>query len=192
IAMGCAAAPAAAPYEDLVALIPDTAQGRVEHLDAGEVTTVVDGVALASTATARPALSPYVGGMEYKDAAAAIAVPRADVMIAGLGGARVGAFEATAVAPPAIDAHAAWGDRDLAITWTPAATGGDDVLITVAPERGASAIVCRAVDHGEVHVRGDLLARVSGVGAGDPVTVVIDRARHTSFAASGLAYGSGG
>jgi hypothetical protein len=183
IAMGCGGAPATAPYEDLVALIPDSAQGKVEHLDAGAVSAVVDGVALATGATARPALAPYISGMEYEDSAASIAVPRGDVIVTGLGGGRVGPFEAAATLPPPVDAHAAWG-ADLAVTWAP--VSADEVVLTIAPERGASAVVCRVADRGEVHVRADLLARIADVRAGDPVTVVIDRARRTGFAAPGL------
>jgi hypothetical protein len=184
LANGCAAAPAIAPYEDLVALLPDSAQGRIEHLDAGEVTALVDGVGLASTPTARPALAPYVAGMEYEDGAASIDLPRGEVRITSRGGSRVGAFEADAVLPPAIDAHATWG-ADLAVTWEPAAA--DDVVLTIAPERGASAVVCRAPDRGELHVRADLLQRIAGVAPGGPVTVVIDRVRSQGFAATGLA-----
>jgi hypothetical protein len=184
VAPGCGPAPASAPFEDLVAL---AGQGQVEHLDAGEITAVVDGVALATAPNARPALAPYVAGLEYEDNAAAFTVPRGDVVVTGLGGARIGPFEAGASLPPPVEAHAAW-DRDLAVTWAPMAA--DEVTLTIAPERGASAVVCRVPDRGELRVRADLLARVSGVAAGEPVTVVIDRARRTQFTAPGLGDGS--
>jgi hypothetical protein len=184
LAPGCAAMPATAPYEDLLALLPDSAQGRIEHLDAGDVTAVVDGAALTSTPTARPALAPYVAGMEYEDGAAQVALPRGEVTLSSRGGGRVGPFTAEATLPPAIDAHATWG-ADLAVTWTPAAA--DDVILTIAPERGASAVVCRALDRGELHVRADLLQRIAGVAPGGAVTVVIDRVRSAGFAANGLA-----
>jgi len=183
IGYGCGPAPAGAPFEDLVAL---AGQGQVEHLDAGEVTAVVDGVALATAPNVKPALAPYVAGLEYQDNAAALAVPRGDVVVTGLGGARIGPFEAAASLPPPVEAHASWApSAELAVTWTPIAA--DEVTLTIAPERGASAVVCRVADRGEIHVRPDLLARVAGVNAGDPVTVVIDRAVRTSFAAPGLA-----
>jgi hypothetical protein len=184
LAQGCAAAPPIAPYEDLVALLPDSAQGKLEHLDAGEITAVVDGAALTSGPTARPALAPYVAGNEYEDGAAAIPLPRGEVRVSSRGGARVGAFEADAVLPPPIEAHATWGS-DLVVAWDPA--GADDVVLTVAPERGASAVVCRAADRGEVHVRAELLQRIAGIAPGEPVTVVIDRATGAGFAATGLA-----
>jgi hypothetical protein len=182
---GCGPAPATPPYEDLVALVPDA--GKVEHLDAGEVTAVVDGVALPTRPSARPALAPYVAGMEYEDGAAPIALPRGDVLVTGTGGARIGAFEAGAPLPAAIEAHAIWGS-DLAVTWSPA--GADDVTLTIAPERGVSAVVCRFSDRGDAHVRADLLSRIAGVNAGDPVTVVIDRARRVGFPAPGLTDGA--
>jgi hypothetical protein len=186
-ATGCAPAPAAPPYEDLVALIPDAAQGKIEHLDAGEVTAIVDGVALPTAPTERPALAPYVAGLEYADGAAPIALPRGDVSVSSGGGSRIGAFDAAAPLPPPIEAHATWG-ADLAITWAP--EYADDVTITIAPERGPSAVVCRFADRGEAHVRADLLSRIASVSAGDPVTVVIDRARRVGFAASGLSDGA--
>jgi hypothetical protein len=184
VAPGCGAAPASAPFEDLVAL---AGQGQVEHLDAGEITAVIDGVALATAPTARPALAPYVAGLEYEDNAASVAVPRGDVVLTGLGGGRVGPFEAGANLPPAVEAHAAWSG-DLAVTWQPVAA--DEVTLTIAPERGAAAVVCRVADRGELHVRADLLARVAGITTGEPVTVVIDRARRTGFTAPGLGDGS--
>jgi hypothetical protein len=184
-ASGCGPAPATPPYEDLVALIPDS--GKIEHLDAGEVTAIVDGIALPTGPTARPALAPYVAGLEYEDGAAPLALPRGDVLITGAGGTRIGAFEAGAPLPPAIEAHATWG-ADLAIAWSPA--GADDVTITIAPERGASAVVCRFADRGDAHVRPDLLSRIASVNAGDPVTVVIDRARRVGFSAPGLSDGA--
>ncbi len=199
IAMGCGPVPAPAPYEDLLALLPDASQGKVEHLDAGEITVVVDGVALASGTRSRPPLAPYVTGMEYTDQAASLLVPRGDVLLTGLGGARVGAFEVGATVPPPIDAHATWA-ADLAVAWSPARVTGsdgvafaatpsaaDEVVLTIAPQHGAGAIVCRATDRGEVHVRADLLARVAAVAPGDLVTVVIDRVRRVGFAAPGLA-----
>lgn len=183
-APGCGPAPASAPFEDLVAL---AGQGQVEHLDAGELTAVVDGVALATAPNARPALAPYVAGLEYEDNAASLAVPRGDVVLTGLGGGRVGPFETGATLPPPIEAHAVW-NGDLAVTWTP--VSADEVTLTIAPERGSSAVVCRVADRGEVHVKADLLARIANVPRGEAVTVVVDRARRTGFAAPGLADGS--
>jgi hypothetical protein len=122
--------------------------------------------------------------MEYSDQAAAVPLVRGDVTLTAQGSARVGAFEISSSVPPAIDARATWS-TDLEVAWSPA--DADEVVLTIAPEHGASAIVCRAADHGEVHVRADLLARIAGVRPGDTVTVVIDRVRRTGFAATGLA-----
>jgi hypothetical protein len=190
LAFGCGPAMAPAPYDDLVALLPDASQARVEHLDAGEVTALVDGVALSSAASKRPALSPYVAGLEYGDQAATVPVTRGEVLITAQGGTRIGSFETGGSVPPPIDARATWGD-DLAVSWSasgaePAATT-DEVVLTIAPEHANGAIVCRAADRGELHVRADLLARIAGISNGAPVTVVIDRVRRSSFAGPGLA-----
>ena len=183
---GCAPVPPPPPLEDLIELIPDRPQGRVDLLDAGEVTTIVDGVAVSAEPSRRPALAPYLGGLEYEDQAAPVPSGRGEVAVASPGGSRVGAFHVTAEAPPPIVAAATWRN-DLVVTWSPSAA--DEVVVTIAPERGAAAVVCHQADRGEVDVRADLLARVAGVSPGTPVTVVIDRGRWAHFDAPGLVGG---
>jgi len=185
-AAGCAPVAPPAPLEDLVELIPDRSQGRVEMLDAGEVTTIVDGVAVTAEPSRRPALAPYLDGLEYEDQAAQVPARDGDVVVASLGGSRVGPFRVEAEVPPPIAATATW-QGDLAVTWSPSAA--DEVVITVAPERGAAAVVCHEADRGEVDVRADLLSRAADVSPGTPVTVVVDRVRWAHFSAPGLVGG---
>jgi hypothetical protein len=69
---GCQPPAGTAPIDDLLASLPDGA--RVEHLDAGEISVVFDGVAVTTTPTRLPPLSPWVDGVEYDDQVARVAL----------------------------------------------------------------------------------------------------------------------
>jgi hypothetical protein len=69
---GCQLPAGTAPIDELLASLPDGA--RVEHLDAGEISVVFDGVAVATTPTRLPPLSPWVDGVEYDDQVARVAL----------------------------------------------------------------------------------------------------------------------
>jgi hypothetical protein len=69
---GCQQPAGTAPIDELLASLPDGA--RVEHLDAGEISVVFDGVAVATTPTRLPPLSPWVDGVEYDDQVARVAL----------------------------------------------------------------------------------------------------------------------
>ncbi len=183
--MGCGAVPAPAPLADLAQLVPEPQQGRLEHVDAGDLTVLVDGIAIASSASERPALAPYVGGLEYDDQAAAIPVARGDVLIMGSGGPRTGGFETALSLPPGAEPQAAWTDAGLQIAWLPA--GAADTIVTIAPDRGAAAIVCRTDDDGELRVDAAAIARIAGLAPGAEVPITIDRIRRASPPVSGLA-----
>lgn len=184
--MGCGAIPAPAPLADLAQLVPDPQQGRLEHLDAGDLTVLVDGIAIASSASRRPALAPYVGGLEYGDQAAAIPISRGDVLVMGSGSARTAGFETALAIPPGAEPQASWTDDGLQVTWTPA-SGVADTIVTLAPDRGAAAVVCRTDDVGALRVDASTLARIAGVAPGTDVPITIDRVRRTSPSVNGLA-----
>lgn len=185
--MGCGVVPAPAPLADLAQLVPDPQQGRLEHLDAGDLTVLIDGIAIGASASRRPALAPYVAGLEYDDQAAAIPIGRGEVMIASNGGGRIGAFDAVLTLPPASDGHATWRDDGLEIAWTPDPVGVADTIITIAPDRGAAAIVCRTADSGALHLDLATLARSAGIAPGTEVPITVDRARRVTQSVSGLA-----
>lgn len=184
--LGCGAVPAPAPLADLAQLVPDPQQGKLEHMDAGDLTVLVDGIAIASSASRRPALAPYVGGLEYDDQAAAIPISRGDVMIMGGGSPRTGGFETALTIAPGAEPQATWTDDGLQLTWTPA-TGVADTIITIAPDRGAAAVVCRTDDTGALRVDAATLTRIAGVAPGTEVPITVDRVRRISPPVSGLA-----
>jgi hypothetical protein len=146
---GCQQPAGTAPIDDLLASLPDGA--RVEHLDAGEISVVFDGVAVATTPTRLPPLSPWVDGVEYDDQVARVALasratpgswadpytdillssgvggalPRdGEVSVAGFGGQHIGSFEAgIPMLEGAPEAMLDGGnDRALVVAWPPAAS----------------------------------------------------------------------
>jgi hypothetical protein len=180
LADGCQVPAGVPPMDDLLALLSDTA--RVEHLDAGEISTVYEGVAVATTPTRVAPMAPWVDGVEYDDQSARVApesklleTSRGDeVVIAGFGGQHVGPFEA-ALEVPAGRASAQL-DGDLAVTWPP---GADEIVVTFD---GASGPVCRTVDPGGLRVPAALLP------ASD-FTMSVARVRRVPLSAPGLPAG---
>jgi hypothetical protein len=178
LADGCQPPAAAPALDDLLALLPDAA--RVEHLDAGEVSVVYDGVAVTTTPTRAAPLSPWVDGVEYDQQTVHVAREsrladggRVDeVVIAGFGGQHVGAFDA-AVALPEGRAIATV-EPDLVVTWPASA---DEVVVTVD---GATGPVCRSADRGGVRIPAALLP------ADSQLTVSVDRVRRIPLVAPGL------
>jgi hypothetical protein len=198
LADGCQLPVGPAPIDDLLASLPDGA--LVEHLDAGEISVVFDGVAVATTPTRLPALSPWVDGVEYDEQATRVALSMSspsidpytelllasgvggalrregEVSVAGFGGQHVGGFE---LAVPMLDgvpeAHLDTGpDRALVVTWPGPI---DEAIVTVA---GSTGPACRVSGADAVRIEAALLPPRG------PLSITVDRVRRVPLAAPGL------
>lgn len=206
LADGCQLPVGPAPIDDLLASLPDGA--LVEHLDAGEISVVFDGVAVTTTPTRLPALSPWVDGVEYDEQSTRVALamsstsgsglidpytelllasgvggalPRdGEVSVAGFGGQHVGSFE---LAVPMLDgvpeAH-----LDIA-----SQSGPDRALVVTWPGplheaivtvAGATGPACRVSGADAVRIEAALLPPRG------PLSITVDRVRRVPLAAPGL------
>lgn len=181
---------------ETLALLPERglmARAAVIHLDAGDVSILVDGLAAASIQPLlAPALAPYVGGVEYDELALTVGevgVPDgAEVVIAGFGGDDVGAFEASVALPVVPAAVTATLDDQLRLSWAAAA---DDparppVLVLVQRGFGEDALRCAAPDVGLLAIDGATLASLPGFAPGDDLLVSIERSATAPLAAPGV------
>jgi hypothetical protein len=208
LADGCQPPAGPAPIDDLLASLPDGA--RVEHLDAGEISVVFDGVAVATTPTRLPPLSPWVDGVEYDDQVARVALasrtaawadpyteillssgvggalPRdGEVSVAGFGGQHIGSFEA---AIPMVDGAPeamldGGNDRALVVAWPPVAgePGGAGALAeTVVTVAGSTGPVCLVSGSDSVRIPAALLPPTG------PLSIAVERIRHVPLVAPGL------
>jgi len=172
--------PAGPPaLDDLLALLPESA--RIEHLDAGEITVLFDGLSVSAAPARLPALSPWVVGVEYDDqrarGGASLPEDAGEVLVNGLGGAEIGPFEASL--SPAPGAPTARLDGDLVVTWP---AGPDEIIVTVD---GPAGPVCRAATRAAaspiLRIPAGLLPHT------EPLTVTVERIRRAPLGAPGLA-----
>jgi len=188
--LGCTAPVRPPSPDELLAVLPETA--RVEHLDAGEITVIFEGVAVSTTPTRLPALHPWVDGVEYDEQAVEVAEPAAraggglaEVTVTGFGGQHVGPFETSLALPPGSPTITFDGeDGDLVVRWP---AGADDVTVTV---EGPTGPICRTIQtapdaggRSSLQIPGRLLP------AHPPFAVVVERRHRAPLGAPGLTGG---
>lgn len=170
-------------------------QGSVELLEAGElrVRTATRTVTLAPKHF--PGLLPFVSGVIYGEAEAALVEDAGRVQAISSGGEAVGAFTASVTSPELPRLLAVSGrepgetitlgrDRDLTLRWTPARGADSDLTyleLRFAKGKRDLALRCRVKDDGAFEVPAAQLAEVSG-----HVTLEVSRLRRSLFTAGGL------
>jgi hypothetical protein len=170
-------------------------QGSVELLEAGElkVQTATRTVTLAPKHF--PGLLPFVSGVVYGEAEAALVEDAGRVLAISSGGEAVGAFSSQVMSPElprllSIGAQEPGSvvplgrDRDLTLRWTPSrSNGGDLTYLELRFARGKRdlALRCRLKDDGAFEVPAGQLSEAAG-----RVTLEIARLRRSLFTAGGL------
>ncbi len=181
---------------ELAASAPESEeQGSVELLEAGElkVQTATRTVTLAPKHF--PGLLPFVSGVIYGEAEAALVEDAGRVQAISTGGEAVGAFTSSVTSPelprlltigsrePGEEVRLG-RDRDLTLRWTPATRAdGDVTYLELRYARGKRdlALRCRLKDDGAFELPAALLAEVSG-----QLSLELVRLRRSLFTAFGL------
>ena len=187
---GCTAPVRPPAMDELLAILPDTA--RVEHLDAGEITVIFEGVAVSTTPTRLPALHPWVGGVEYDEQAVEVAEPMGapsvgsaavlEVTVTGAGGQHIGAFETSLALPPGQPTIGRDDETGALVVRWPAgggAAGGaaDETTVTI---EGPTGPVCRTTNRTGLSIPDRLLPSMH------PLVVVVERLHRAPLGAPGL------
>jgi len=169
-------------------------QGQVELLEAGELKVQTASRTVTLAPKHFPGLLPFVSGVIYGEAEAALVENAGQVQAISSGGEAVGAFTAGVTSPelPRLlaiggrapgEAIALGRDRDLTLRWTPARSREDLTYLELrfARDKRDLALRCRLKDDGAFEVPAGQLAEVSG-----QVTLEVSRLRRSLFTAGGL------
>jgi hypothetical protein len=185
-------------------------QGSVELLEAGELQVQTSTRTVKLAPKHFPGLLPFISGVVYGEAEAALVEDTGGVRAVSSGGEAVGAFGVQVMSPElprllkvgALDFNALRSaqplepgarqalarDRDLSLRWTPPtkAGAGDVTYLELRYARGKRdlALRCRPRDDGAFDVPQRELAEIGG-----RVVLEVARLRRTSFGASGLDQG---
>lgn len=176
-------------------------QGYVELLEAGDLKIEAQGSTVTLMPRHFPGLLPFISGVVYGEAQAALINRGSHVVSSSsTGGEAVGAFSARLNSPqlPRLSAVAGAASRSLVtlprgsalpLRWHPSATPGATEVTYLELRYNAGgtrheALRCRLLDDGQFEVPRSLMAGLAG-----KVTLNLTRLQQGSFVASGLDHG---